>query len=303
LKKKILIIGGTGFLGYHLAKMSLKKNWQVTSVSTKKPKKIRFIKSVTYVICDINKKNLIKKKIKKNFNYVVNFGGYVDHNNKKKTFSSHFYGCKNLANHFLDSNISSFVQIGSSVEYGDLKSPHKESKKYNPKLIKSTYGKAKLLSTNYLLDLFEKKKFPSTVIRLYLGYGPKQDLNRFLPITIDSCIKNKKFKCSDGVQYRDFLHVDDIINAIYKSIKNKSSKGEIINIGSGKPRNIKTIIQLIKKKVKGGKPQFGAIKLRKDEILKMYPSIKKAKIIINWKPKISFEKGLKNTIKSYNDSK
>ena len=104
MKKKILIIGGTGFLGYHLAKISLKKNWQVTSVSTKKPKKIRSIKKLTYIICDINNKNLIKKKIKKNFDYVVNFGGYVDHSNKNKTFSSHFYGCKNLANHFLDSN-------------------------------------------------------------------------------------------------------------------------------------------------------------------------------------------------------
>ncbi len=303
MKKKILIIGGTGFLGYHLAKISLKKNWKVTSVSTKKPKKIRFIKKLKYIICDINNKNLIKKKIKKNFDYVVNFGGYVDHSNKNKTFSSHFYGCKNLANHFLESNISSFIQIGSSVEYGHLKSPHKENQKYNPRLIKSTYGKAKLLSTNYLLDLFKKKKFPSTVIRLYLGYGPKQDLNRFLPITINSCIRDKKFKCSDGIQYRDFLHVDDIINAILKSLKSNSSKGEIINIGSGKPRKIRAVIQLIKEKVNGGKPQFGAIKLRKDEILKMYPSIQKAKNIINWKPRISFEKGLKNTIKSYYDSK
>ena len=44
-KKKILIVGGTGFIGYHLAKKSLKKDWQVTSISSRHPKKIRFLKT------------------------------------------------------------------------------------------------------------------------------------------------------------------------------------------------------------------------------------------------------------------
>ena len=81
---------------------------------------------------------------------------------------------------------------------------------------------------------------------------------------------------------------------------NDKAKGEVINIGSGKPKKIKDIINYIRKISKGGHPQFGKIKLRKDEILRLYPDIKKAKKKINWKPKISFEKGLKSTIKFYN---
>ena len=88
-----------------------------------------------------------------------------------------------------------------------------------------------------------------------------------------------------------------------KTLKNEEARGKIINIGSGKPRKIKSIIQKIKKISKGGYPQFGKIKLRKDEIQKIYPSIKKAENIIKWKPKISFEKGLKSTIKFYNEKK
>ena len=186
--------------------------------------------------------------------------------------------------------------MGSSAEYGNVKSPQKESAKCNPK---SVYGKAKLLSSIYLINLFKKKKFPSTILRLYNTYGPRQDLNRFIPIVISGCVKNKKFPCSEGNQIRDFLHIDDVIDAILKSLINKKAKGQIINIGSGEPRIIKNIIKYIKKISKGGFPLFGRVELRKDEILKSYPDINKAKNKINWRPKISFRKGLKVTIDSF----
>ena len=296
LKNNILIVGGTGFIGYHLAKKSLKRGWQVTSVSSKPPRKKRYLAKVKYILCDITKKRSLRKNIRKSFNYVVNLGGYVDHSNRKKTYESHYLGCKNLAEIFLEKKPTAFVQMGSSAEYGNVKSPQKESVKCNPK---SVYGKAKLLSSIYLINLFKKKKFPSTILRLYNTYGPRQDLNRFIPIVISGCVKNKKFPCSEGNQIRDFLHIDDVIDAILKSLTNKKAKGQIINIGSGEPRIIKNIIEYIKKISKGGFPLFGRVELRKDEILKSYPDINKAKNKINWRPKISFRKGLKVTIDSF----
>ena len=202
-KKKILIVGGTGFIGYHLAKKSLKKGWQVTSISSNRPKKIRYLPKVEYICCDIRNKKLLRKNIRKTFDYVVNLGGYVDHSNKRKTFKSHYGGCKNLSEIFLKKPPLSFVQIGSSLEYGISSSPQKENIKCNLNTIKSIYGKAKLLSSTHIIELFKKKKFPATVLRLYLVYGPRQDANRFLPITILGCIKNKQFPCSKGDQLRD----------------------------------------------------------------------------------------------------
>ena len=276
-KTNILIVGGTGFIGYHLAKKSIKKGWQVTSISSKPPKKLRYLTKVKYIICDITKKKSLKKNIRRYFSYVVNLGGYVDHSNSKKTFESHYTGCKNLTEIFLKKAPKAFIQMGSSVEYGNLKSPQKENGKCNPK---SIYGHAKLLSSKHLVNLFKKKKFPSTILRLYLTYGPRQDLNRFLPIIITGCVKNKKFPCSRGNQFRDFVHINDVVNAILKSLTNKNARGQIINIGSGKPRIIKKIIEYIKKISKGGYPLFGKVKLRRDEILTVYPDINKAKY--NW---------------------
>mgnify|MGYP006080233707 CR=1 FL=1 len=299
MKKNILIIGGTGFLGYHLAKKCLLKKWNVTSISTKSPKKTRFLSKVKYIYLDITNKKKLLKKIKLNYDFVVNFGGYVNHKEKLKTYKSHYIGCKNLADIFKDSKIKSFIQIGSSVEYGNLKSPQNEKGKTDVKKLKSTYGKAKLMATNYLLRLNKQYNFPCTILRLYLVYGPHQDNNRLIPHTLNECLNNNSFMCSSGKQYRDFLFVEDLIKAILKSLNNKRSIGEIINIGSGKPRNVKKVILFIKNKINLGNPIFGKISLRKDEILKLYPNISKAKKILNWEPSISFQKGIKIITRHY----
>ena len=135
-KNNILIVGGTGFIGHHLAEKSLTKGWEVTSISSKPPKKIRYLSKVKYIRCDITNKKLLKKKIQEPFDYVVNLGGYVDHSNKKKTYKSHYEGCKNLAEIFLTKKLLSFIQIGSSLEYGISNSPQKEKIKCNLKSIK-----------------------------------------------------------------------------------------------------------------------------------------------------------------------
>ena len=294
-KKKILIVGGTGFIGYHLSKFCLKKKWSVTSFSKNPPKKIRKISSVKYIRGDLCKLKDVKK-IKINFNYVVNLGGYVDHSKKKKTYQSHYLGCKNLCDYFIDKNIDSFVQMGSGGEYGKIKSPHLENSKCNPK---STYAKAKLLSTKYLLEMYKKKKFPCTVLRLYQSYGERQDENRLIPIVITSCLEKKKFPCSEGKQFRDFIHINDVVQAIIKAIEKNKAKGQIFNLGSGELINIKNLIKNIKNIVGSGEPDFGKVKLRSEENLKHYPSIKKIKKFLNWNPKINFNNGLYRTIKYY----
>jgi len=299
LKKKILIVGGTGFLGYHLAKKCLAKGWQVTSISANNPKKNRFLTKVKYLIVDISKKKTLQKKIKSNYDFIVNFGGYVNHSDKLKTYRSHYLGCKNLADFFLKKKIKSFIQIGSCVEYGYHKSPQNENIRTNIEKLKSTYGKAKLAATNYLLEKNKKNSFPCIILRLYLVYGPRQDFNRLIPTVIKGCLEDSSFPCSNGLQYRDFLYVDDAINAIFKCLQNPNLFGEIINISSGKLIQIKKAILLIKKIIKKGEPDFGVIKLRKDEILKLYSNIYKAKTKINWTPRVKFVKGLKKTINFY----
>ena len=78
--------------------------------------------------------------------------------------------------------------------------------------------------------------------------------------------------------------------------------GKIINIGNGKPTKIKNLILLLVKLVGYGRPIFSKIKLRNDELIKLYPNISQAKKLINWLPQISLKKGLSKTIKFYKNN-
>ena len=112
-------------------------------------------------------------------------------------------------------------------------------------------------------------------------------------------MKNIKFKCSDGEQLRDFLYIDDFVSLIIKLINKKNLRSGIYNIGYGKPIKVKSIIENIQKKIRAGKPLFGTIKMRKDEIKKLYPKIDKIKKGFNWKPKFNIQTGLNKTINFY----
>ena len=176
-KIKILIPGGTGFLGYHLALFCKKKGWIIHSLSQFKPKKNRKVPGVKYIFCDIRNKKRLKDKLNNYYDYIVNFSGYVDHSKNKSITKIHFQGCKNLVSNFQNNKPRKFIQIGSSIEYGKRKSPQKEISIRKIDTL-SVYGNAKLKSTLFLLSLFKKQSFPSTILRLYLVYGPNQDNNR-----------------------------------------------------------------------------------------------------------------------------
>ena len=101
---------------------------------------------------DISKKKNLVKNLSHDYDYIINLAGYVDHSHKEKTMRSHYDGCKNLSMFFLNKKIEKFIQVGSSIEYGKLKSPQKENIRCNTQSVKTIYGKAKLLSTKYLIS-------------------------------------------------------------------------------------------------------------------------------------------------------
>ena len=294
MKEKILVVGGSGFIGRNLLKKISLKKYDLYSLSKQIPK--NKIKGVRYLRCDITKFINVKKKILINFDHIINLSGYINHSDKKNNISCHYYGCKNLIDIFKKKNISTFIQVGSSLEYGDQKSPQKETKISHPK---SWYGLSKYKASKYLLKIGQKLKFPYIILRPYQIYGPYQKKNRLIPQTIHSCLINKKFKCTFGNQKRDFIYIDDFIDLIKKILIKKNIRCEIFNVGSGKPISVKYVINKIKSSINSGFPQFGAIKMRKEEIKNLYPDISKVKKYFNWKPKIKLKIGLKKTIRFY----
>jgi len=223
--KNLLVIGGTGFIGYHIINEAKKKGFSISSISLNRPKKIRFHKGVKYIKADISNFTILKKKLNNKFDYVINAGGYGIHPDfgKKgdKLINSHFFGLINILQILKLRKIKKFVQLGSSAEYGKTNSPIKENNICTPK---TPYSIAKFLCTNILLNLYKEEKFPVTILRLFQVYGPKQDDNRIIPYVIKKCKKNKKFLTTKGKQTCDFCHVDDVVSAIFRTFNKKKKK-------------------------------------------------------------------------------
>ena len=299
-KKNLLVIGGTGFIGYHILKNARKFKWNLTSISRKTAKKDRFIKGVKYLKLDILNKDEIRKKIVDDFQYVINLAGASSGAFSKlkndEIYKDQLKGSKNIIDFFIKKKIEKFIQIGSSAEYGSLKTPHHEKKICKPI---SSYGKSKLKITKYIIKSYKIFLTPIIVVRLFQVYGEKQNINKIIPFIIYNCASKKKFNLTKGTQLRDFCHIDDIIKAIFILLKSKSKKinGEIFNVGLGKSISIKNLTKMIKRKIGFGNPIFNIIPNKKNEILKSVASIKKIKKITGWFPKISLNKGIDLLIK------
>ncbi len=288
-KKIILVIGGTGFIGYHLLKKTSKLGWTSISVSRNKPQKYRKVKKVKYIKINLKKNKNINNKLNEKYDYIVNLSG-----NSGKGNNSYI---KSLINFISKKSISKFIHIGSSAEYGNItKLPHTENLKCVPN---SIYGKQKLEITNFILKKYKKNFFPVTILRLFQVYGLKDNKNKILPYVLKNCLKNNKFNLTEGLQTRDFCNVDDVVKAIILFLKTKNERvfGEIFNIGTGKSITIKKLVKIIQKKTNGGKPIFGAKALKKAEVILSQASIKKTKRYIDWVPRISIEKGINSLIR------
>lgn len=296
MKKKIIIFGGSGFIGLNLIEKLDKKKFNITSVSRNKTLFAKKHKYINYIKCDVSNLKDIKKKINSEYDYIINLSGNIDHKNKNQTYKTHFFGLRNILNLFKKKKFKLFIQAGSSLEYGNLKSPHSENKKTIPR---SFYGKAKLKATNFILNLSKKEKIPFIVLRLYQVYGGHQKFDRLIPYVIKQSLSNKKFNCTNGIQHRDFLYVDDLTNLFKKILNKKKIKEGIYNVGTGQPLQVKKVIDHIVNLTKKGKPLFGKIKMRNDEDAEYYPNILKINKIFNWKSKINIIDGLKKTIKFY----
>jgi len=296
---KLLIIGGTGFIGQHVVKMALKKGFNVTVLTKNNHNANDKLDGVIYIAVDIgNKVSLLSNLKIKVFDYVINLGGYINHanysNGGSEVYDVHFSGVRNLVDCLDKSKIKGFVQIGSSDEYGNNSAPQIETQREAPI---SPYSCAKVASTHFLQTLYRTEMFPAVILRPFLVYGPGQSEERFIPQIIKGCTNRQEFPVSKGEQLRDFCFIDDFIQAVFSALDNHSAHGEVINIASGKPISIKKMINTIVDIIGSGEPQFAQVAYRNGENMALYGDTTKAKEILGWKTSVSLRQGLLKTIK------
>lgn len=299
-KEKILLLGGTGFLGKNL-KRKLVNKYSIDCIHFKKIKKIDTIKKINYIKFNLNHHSKYKKIFNKTYDYIINLSGYIDHDKKKininNIFKEHFLNTYNISNFFLNKKIKKFINIGSSDEYGNItKKKFLETDREDPI---SIYSLGKTCSAHYLKTLYNIFKLPTVTLRIFLAYGPGQDSVRFVPYVINKCLSKKKVIIHNNFK-RDFCYVDDVVQAIILCLKSDKVNGEIFNIGSSMPISLYYLAKKISFLCNGGKIIIkGRQKNLRQQSKILVANTTKIKNILNWKPKIKLDIGLKRTINFY----
>lgn len=300
--RRLLVAGGTGFIGRHICYAALAEGYQVAALSLHPPTVP--LSGVCYLRADLADIESLRRALDNAaFDYVINVGGYVDHRaywaGGQQVIAAHLGGVTNLLKLLDRSMLKRYIHIGSSDEYGALPAPQREDMRENPI---SPYSWAKAATTQLLQMLWRTEHFPAVTLRLFLVYGREQGVQRFLPQIVRGCLLDARFPVSEGCQLRDFCHVGDIAQGVLAALKASDADGEVINLASGQPRSIRETIETLCRIAGSGTPEFGAIPYRAGENMALYADIGKARALLGWNPQIAFADGLADTIAGYRDS-
>ena len=295
---KIIITGGAGFIGSHLAEFLINKGHEVIiidNLSTGRLNNIRTFKNrVKFVKADISK---IGKWIEnfKNTKVVYHLAALADIvpsiQNPKKYFESNVVGTENIASASIKHKVKKVIYAASSSCYGIPKNyPTLETESIEPQY---PYALTKNLGEQILIHYAKIYGVQVTSLRLFNVYGTRSRTSgtygAMFGVFLAQKLKNKPLTVvGDGKQKRDFTYISDVIEAFYKAIKIKKNF-QIFNLGTGNPIAVNDIVKLLGCKSINIPKRPGEPDLTSANIAK----IKKK---LNWKPKVSIKQGIKNLL-------
>jgi dTDP-glucose 4,6-dehydratase len=311
--KKVFLTGASGFIGSHIAELLIKNKFYVKALvqynmnnSSGWLSNINFKENrrkIKIISGDILDEDFINREIK-NCDYVIHLAALISipysYVSPRSYINTNVTGTLNLLEASRKNNIKRFIHTSTSEVYGSAQYTPIDEK--HPLNAQSPYAASKIAADQLVLSYCRSFNFPAIIIRPFNTFGPRQSTRAVIPTIISQMIENKK-KISLGSlnTKRDFTYVDDTANAYLKTLNKKKIKyGEVINLGTGISYSIKETLSLIEnifnRKVLVGKDLKRKRPL-KSEVNLLLSNNKKAKKIINWRPKYIKRKGFKLALK------
>jgi len=300
--KNVLVTGGSGFIGHHLIKRLLSEGANVT-LMTRYDSLVNNIRlkdmwnDINVIEADLRNIDSLKQIRKLAPETIFHLAAYnhvgTSFTHVSEVFDVNAKGTANLLEVY--DGYDCFIYTSTSEIYGLQDSvPFRED--MNP------YPLSPYSVTKYAGELFSRMKtqidnHPIVVLRPFNVFGPYQSTKAVIPEIILKCLKGETIKSTEGKQTREFNFVEDIIDGFILAAKTKEATGKVINLGNGREIPIKELIQTIAKMTNSkSNLQIGALPYRPTEIWRMCAANQRAKEILGWEPKISFEDGLAKTI-------
>lgn len=185
-----------------------------------------------------------------------------------------------------------FVAAGTCFEYdwdyGFL------SEEITPLRPRSLYGVCKNAAREILQAYFEKMGIPFAWARIFYLYGPQEAEARLVPSVIRALLSGQTAKCTQGEQIRDYLHVEDVASALW-AVARSNLTGPV-NIGSGDPVKVRTIVETIAQYLhREENVALGALPTDPQEPPLLFADVRRLASVVGWKPSLPLKEGLEKT--------
>jgi len=306
----VLITGTTGFVGSNLLRALLKTEKEIHIFLRENSDfwRIRDIMNEVEIhYCNLTDKKCVKKQVtkiepKKIF-HLATYGGYPTQDDLSRITSTNFLGTANLLDACAQFDFDFFINTGTSSEYGTKKKPMRENDILEPV---SSYGVVKAAATLYCQSVAKRCTSKIFTLRLFSPFGYFEGSNRLIPYVISNCLDNRELQLSNPNFVRDFIFIEDVIEAYFSLAKSAKhlATGEIFNVGSGCQRSLEEIVFKISGLTQYDKPaRWGTKTPRQFDTSEIWEAdIDKIKRDLKWEPKTSLEEGLRKTIKWFKNN-
>jgi len=299
--KKVFITGATGFIGSNLTRRSLDNGAEVfiNIRKTSDTWRIRdVLNEVNVIPVDITEYKKLKDSLKEIRPDIVfhlaTYGGKAEQKNTEKIIETNIIGTVNLLRSCRDIDLNLFVNTGSSSEYGIKDSAMTESCLLEPV---TEYGASKAAATLFCQTITVTENLPIVTLRLFSPYGRYEQKSRLVPSLILSALQKINPRITSRQFVRDFIFIEDVLDAYEAVIDIKNAPGKIFNIGSGQQHSVGEVADMIVGLL-GNEVTYevGMPQAWKNEPTFWQADIQRAKAELDWEPKYSLRKGLSATI-------
>jgi nucleoside-diphosphate-sugar epimerase len=191
------------------------------------------------------------------------------------------------------------ILLGSCEEYSQKASPFNTSLATDPS---SPYGASKAAATAYARMFSNSFKLPTIVLRPSVVYGPGQSDRMLISQVMKSLSQNHAVDVTAGEQTRDFIYVEDLVDAILHSLTVPTALGDIWNIGSGEVVTVRDCLERIERLTgRTGLIHYGKRPYSENEIFRYQLQVEGTFAAFGWKPSVTLDQGLQKTWESFRD--
>lgn len=307
--KKILITGAGGFIGSHLVEELFKEELEITALIHYNSRNSnglleqidkKILKNIRIIHGDIEDLILTRSQVK-GHDIVIHLAALIgipySYHAMGSYISTNIQGTYNLLEASRETGVKRFIHTSTSEVYGTAQYlPIDED---HPVKGQSPYSASKIAADKLVESYYYSFNFPTVILRPFNNFGPRQSLRAVIPAVIAQALKRSEIKIGSTEPKRDFVYVKDCVKAYLAAIAKKGIEGATINIGTGSAVSIAQAVEIIGK-ILGGKIKLKSQKKRirpqHSEVYELVCNNKKAKKLLGWEPKVSFEEGLTETI-------